>query len=140
MLKFAGLPTLCLVFWGLIAPAEAGDFSNVYVGSATDYQPISTTQLARKSSDSEKTTVAQTLSNSREESIQNAYNGVGNTELLVTKFWHKGGDLTLDSILEHITVEVWKNDTYVKTCHAYSLAVELGKGAKRRRVYQSSCK
>jgi hypothetical protein len=122
-----------------ITPAWAGNFNNVFVGSENDYVAISNTQLARTSSDGEKTTVAQTLSQSREASIQNAYNGVGNTELLVTKFWHKGGSSQLDSTWEHITVEVYKNDTYVKTCHAYSLQVEIGKGDNRRKVYQSTC-
>lgn len=139
MLKFLGLPTLFLVLGFLTVPAEAGDFSNVHVGSETDYQPISATQLALTSSDGQETTVAETLSNSREVSIQNAYNGVGNTELLVTKFWHKGGTSTLDSTWEHITVEVWKNDEHVKTCHAYSSDTEIGKGTNRRRVYLSTC-
>ncbi|PKR57637.1 hypothetical protein [Thalassospira lohafexi] len=139
MLKFVATSIFFLVFGVFMVPAEAGDFSNVHVGTATDYQAISATQLALKSTDSEKTTVAETLSNSRELSIQNAYNGVGNTELLVTKFWHKGGTSSLDSTWQHITVEVWKNDEYVKTCHAYSLDVEIGKGDNRRRVYQSTC-
>ena len=65
-------------------------------------------------------TVDQVLSGSNEQSITNGYNGIGNTFLGIKKFWHKGGDWKpTDDQYEHLTVEVYKDDAWQKTCHVY---------------------
>ncbi|KZB67269.1 hypothetical protein AUP42_13065 [Thalassospira lucentensis] len=122
-----------VLLFGFASQAFAQNYNNVHVGSANDYVQITTTQLALASTDSEKTTVAQTIANSNEQSILNAYNGVGGTELLVTKFWHIGGDMYYDKTWQHITIEVYKNNSYVKTCHAYSFKTALNG------PYQATC-
>ena len=125
MIKFVARSILFLAFAVLSVPASAGNYNNVYVGSEIDYRPISTVQLRRASTDREKVTVAQTIANSNDASIRNGYNGVGNTELLVTRFWHLGGTMQFDKTWQHITIKIYKNDTYEKTCHAYSFKTAL---------------
>ncbi|KZL24043.1 hypothetical protein [Pseudovibrio sp. Ad37] len=109
--------------------ALSGSQAAVFVGDL----PATDQQLSAKSSDGEKATIADTLSNSIQESITNGYNSVGNTDLVITKSWHKGGSLPYDDTFEHVTVEVYKNDVYVKTCHAYSFQTKLDG------PYQASC-
>ncbi|KZK87983.1 hypothetical protein PsW64_01280 [Pseudovibrio sp. W64] len=107
----------------------SGAQAAVYIGDKL----ATAEQLASKSSDSDKTTIAETLSNSVQESITNGYNSIGNTDLEITKGWHKGGNLPFDSTFEHVTVQVYKNNQYVKTCHAYSFQTKLDG------PYQASC-
>ena len=133
MLRFVATSVLLLAFAVLSAPASAGNYNNVYVGSENDYLPISNDQLRLASTDGEKTTVAQTIANSNEASIRNGFNGIGNTELLVTKFWHLGGSMQFDKTWQHVTIEIYKNDRYVKTCHAYSFKIALNG------PYQATC-
>ncbi|WP_160116687.1 hypothetical protein [Pseudovibrio ascidiaceicola] len=107
----------------------SGAQAAVFVGDL----PATADQLSAKSSDGEKATIADTLSKSIQESLVNGYNSVGNTDLVITKGWHKGGSLPYDGTFEHVTVEVYKNDAYVKTCHAYSFQTKLDG------PYQASC-
>ncbi|MCC9624421.1 hypothetical protein LPB41_22295 [Thalassospira sp. MA62] len=132
MMKAYMFAAVAAVLTCVASPAWA-DFANVNVGTDDNYKVITPKQLEVASTDSEKTTVAQTLGNSVETSIQNAINNVGNTELLITQFWHKGGRMYYDDTWQHLTVEVWKNDAYVKTCHAYSFKTGLDK------PYQATC-
>lgn len=101
--------------------AVSGAQASVYIGDllATDEQ------LEARSTTGDKPTIADTLSNSVEQSLINGYYSLGNTDLVITKGWHKGGKLYYDDTFEHVTVEVYKNDEYVKTCHAYSFRTKL---------------
>jgi hypothetical protein len=65
-------------------------------------------------------TVKATLSNSDQDSITNGYNNIARTDLYIDRrFWHKGGDFPIDDRQCHLTVKVYKNNGYVKTCHTY---------------------
>ena len=78
-----------------------------------------------------KPTVDQALQGSVNDSITNGYHSVANTNLYISKFWHKGGNLPFDTTYEHLTVQVWKDDYWVKTCHVYSFQVN--------EKYKTSC-
>ncbi len=115
------------------ASAHAAVFVCAGPEDCVNRAPITQAQYDRKSTDGESTSVRETLSNSANQSIKNGYESIGGTDLAITKFWHKGGTLPFDDTYEHVTLEVYKNGAYQKTCHAYSFRTSLVG------PYQASC-
>jgi hypothetical protein len=67
-------------------------------------------------------TVQAALANSKHSSVVNGTTGAEHTDLGIDKFWHRGGQLgLLDNMTCHVTVRVYKNDEWQKTCHVYAL-------------------
>ncbi|EOS95810.1 hypothetical protein LU631_06105 [Erwinia tracheiphila] len=102
--------------------------ATVYVctnDSCTTWTAITPTQLAKKSTDGENTTIQQMLSQSTEQSIVNGFSdpGIGNTNLYIKSSLRYVGGVEPFAGKQHVTAYIYKSTdlhTRLKTCHAFS--------------------
>jgi len=119
---------------GLFATgASAATYVCASETNCDNYTPITAAQLALTAPDT-TITVQMALQQSADDSIRNGYNSVSKTDLGITKWWHKGGSTTLDQTYYHITVRIYKDNKWTKTCHAYAL--NIGTSTPK---YQATC-
>lgn len=122
-----------------LAPGMSSASATTYTctaGNCGDFYPTTDSQFNQKpTKGTDDPTVREALSGSINTSITNGYNNTSGTDLGIKKFWHTGGKLPYDDSFEHVTVEVYKYNEYVKTCHVYQFQIDT-KAGKR---YQTSC-